>query len=65
MERSDGDASIGRRRETGGKLESLLDELSREVPGSLTIASGDVAAGYVVYRVDRVKLADAERRQAS
>jgi len=43
----------------------LLDELSREVPGSLTIASGDVAAGYVVYRVDRVKLADAERRQAS
>ena len=43
----------------------LLDELSREVPGSLTVAAGDVAAGYVVYRIDRVKLADAERRQAS
>jgi hypothetical protein len=63
MERSDGDASIGRRRET--HLEGLLDELSREVPGSLTIASGDEAAGYVVYRLDRVKLADAERRQVS
>jgi hypothetical protein len=43
----------------------LLDELSREVPGSLTIASGDEAAGYVVHRLDRVKLADAERRQVS
>ena len=43
----------------------LLDKLSREVPGSLTIATGDVAAGYLVYRVDRAKLADAERRQVS
>jgi hypothetical protein len=39
----------------------LLDQLSRDVPGSLTIAAGDVAAGYVVYRVDRTRLADAER----
>jgi hypothetical protein len=43
----------------------LLDELSRDFPGSLTIATGDVAGGYVVYRIDRAKLADAERRQAS
>ena len=41
----------------------LLDEISRQVPGSLTIATGDPAAGYVVYRIDRVKLADAERRE--
>jgi hypothetical protein len=40
----------------------LLDELSRDVPGSLTVATGDPAAGYVVYRIDRVKLADAEQR---
>jgi hypothetical protein len=43
----------------------LIEELSRDVPGSLTIATGDVASGYVVYRIDRVKLADAERRQVS
>jgi len=43
----------------------LLDELSRDVPGSLTIATGDESAGYVVYRVDRAKLADAERHQSS
>ena len=40
----------------------LLDQLSQDVPGSLTIATGDVAAGYVVYRIDRARLADAERR---
>ena len=43
----------------------LLDELSREVPGSLTIATGDTATGYVVYRIDRVKLAEAERFEGS
>ena len=31
----------------------LLDQLSQDVPGSLTIATGDVAAGYVVYRIDQ------------
>jgi hypothetical protein len=41
----------------------LLDQLSRDVPGSLTIATGDMAAGYVVYRIDRARLADAERRE--
>ena len=43
----------------------LLDEISREVPGSLTIATGDTATGYVVYRIDRAKLADAERSERS
>ena len=43
----------------------LLDEMSREVPGSLTIATGDTATGYVVYRIDRAKLADAERSEGS
>jgi hypothetical protein len=46
-------------------LRRLLDQLSREVPGSLTIATGDVAAGYLVYRIDRAKLADAERSEGS
>ena len=40
----------------------LLDQLSRDVPGSITIATGDVAAGYVVYRIDRTRLSDAGRR---
>jgi hypothetical protein len=37
----------------------LLDDLSREVPGALTIASGDEVTGYVVYRIDRLRLAAA------
>ena len=43
----------------------LLDEISREVPGSLTVATGDTATGYVVYRIDRAKLADAERSEGA
>ena len=37
----------------------LLDDLSREVPGALTVANGDEAKGYVVYRIDRLRLAAA------
>ena len=43
----------------------LLDELSRAIPGSLTIVTADMAAPYVVYRIDRARLADAERREQS
>ncbi|HZM95110.1 MAG TPA: hypothetical protein VFB92_16885 [Vicinamibacterales bacterium] len=40
----------------------LVEELARDVPGSLTLATTDVAAGYAVYRIDRDRLEDAERR---
>lgn len=40
----------------------LVDELARSRPGCLVVAAGDPVSGYVVYRVDRLKLGAAAVR---